>query len=225
MAANGITFDSLIASISGLGSASGQLADISATGSKARVIPLVNYNDFSQHVFFGNAIRKFEAVRKKIIDEYPIGLSGLSAGSELIGVAGIKAVFEVDKFRKEADGFTNHFLNRLGVTGDTSGNVNAAANNTVLARNERGENVPLIALYRNISNGITGSQTGVVASISARAYLFEEEQLNVTDLAGGTGSELIGTSTGVSRSVIVYPATGYESVTRAEKLQNLLHPS
>ena len=222
MAANGITFDSLIASISGLGSASGQLADISATGSKARVIPLVNYNDFSQHVFFGNAIRKFEAVRKKIIDEYPIGLSGLSAGSELIGVAGIKAVFEVDKFRKEADGFTNHFLNRLGVTGDTSGNVNAAANNTVLARNERGENVPLIALYRNTSNGITGSQTGIVASISARAYLFEEEQLNVTDLAGGTGSEIIGTSTGVSRSVIVYPTTGYESVTRAEKLQNLL---
>ena len=58
MAANGITFDSLIASISGLGSASGQLADISATGSKARVIPLVNYNDFSQHVFFWKCHKK-----------------------------------------------------------------------------------------------------------------------------------------------------------------------
>ena len=30
--ADGITFESLIASISGMGSASGQLADISATG-------------------------------------------------------------------------------------------------------------------------------------------------------------------------------------------------
>ena len=106
--ADGITFDSLVASLSGLGSTSGQLADISATGRSARVLPLVDYNDFSQHIFFGNAIRRFDSVRKKIINEYPIGLSGLSAGAELTSDAnaGIKAVLEVDKFRKEADGFT-----------------------------------------------------------------------------------------------------------------------
>jgi hypothetical protein len=221
--ADGITFESLISSISGLGSASGQLADISATGRSSRVLPLVDYNDFSQHIFFGNAIRRFDSVRKYIIDKYPIGLSGLSAGTELQTAAvGIKAIFEVDKFRKEADGFTGYLLDRLGVTGSTSGNLNATADNTVLAKNQNGENVPLIALYRNTNNSITGSQTGMIESISARANNYEVEQLNVIDQTAGTGTEIVGTSTGVTRSEIIYGATSETSVTRSEKLQNLL---
>ena len=221
--ADGITFDSLIASISGLGSTSGQLADISATGRTSRVLPLVDYNDFSQHIFFGNAIRRFDSVRKYIIDKYPIGLSGLSAGTELQTAAvGIKAIYEVDKFRKEADGFTGFLLDRLGVTGSTSSNLNATNNNTVLAKNQNGENVPLIALYRNTSNSITGSQTGMIESISARANNYEVEQLNVIDQTAGTGTEIVGTSTGVTRSEIVYGATSETNVTRSEKLQNLL---
>ena len=221
--ADGITFDSLISSLSGLGSTSGQLADISATGRSSRVLPLVDYNDFSQHIFFGNAIRRFDSVRKYIIDKYPIGLSGLSAGTELQTAAvGIKAIYEVDKFRKEADGFTGFLLDRLGVTGSTSSNLNATNNNTVLAKNQNGESVPLIALYRNTSNSITGSQTGMIESISARANNYEVEQLNVIDQTAGTGTEIVGTSTGVTRSEIVYGATSETNVTRSEKLQNLL---
>ena len=221
--ADGITFESLIASISGMGSASGQLADISATGRSSRVLPLVDYNDFSQHIFFGNAIRRFDSVRKYIIDKYPIGLSGLSAGTELQTAAvGIKAIFEVDKFRKEADGFTGFLLDRLGVTGSTSGSLNATADNTVLAKNQNGENVSLIALYRNTNNSITGSQTGMIESISARANNYEVDQLNVIDQTAGTGTEIVGTSTGVTRSEIIYAATAETSITRSEKLQNLL---
>ena len=221
--ADGITFDSLISSISGMGSASGQLADISATGRSSRVLPLVDYNDFSQHIFFGNAIRRFDSVRKYIIDKYPIGLSGLSAGTELQTAAvGIKAIFEVDKFRKEADGFTGFLLDRLGVTGSTSGSLNATADNTVLAKNQNGENVSLIALYRNTNNSITGSQTGMIESISARANNYEVDQLNVIDQTAGTGTEIVGTSTGVTRSEIIYAATAETTVTRSEKLQNLL---
>ena len=222
--ADGITFDSLVASLSGLGSTSGQLADISATGRSARVLPLVDYNDFSQHIFFGNAIRRFDSVRKKIINEYPIGLSGLSAGAELTSDAnaGIKAVLEVDKFRKEADGFTLYLLDRLGVTGNTSGNVNAVANNIVLAKNQKGESVPLVAVYRAATNSITGSQTGVIESISGRAALYEEQQLNTIDQTAGTGVEIMGTSTGVHRSQVEYGPTAETSITRAEKLQNLL---
>ena len=222
--ADGITFDSLIASVSGLGAASGQLADISATGRSSRVLPLVDYNDFSQHIFFGNAVRKFDSVRKKIIDEYPIGLSGLSAGAELISspAVGIKAVFEVDKFRKEADGFTLYVLDRLGVTGNTSGNVNATSNNTVLAKNQKGESVPLISLYRNTVNSITGSQTGMIDSISARAHNYEAEQLNVIDQTAGTATEIVGSSTGVHRSQVIFGSTAETVITRAEKLQNLL---
>ena len=222
--ADGITFDSLVASLSGLGAASGQLADISATGRSARVLPLIDYNDFSQHIFFGNAVRKYDSIRKKIINEYPIGLSGLSAGAELTSDAnaGIKAVFEVDKFRKEADGFTLYVLDRLGVTGNTSGNVNATSNNTVLSKNQKGESVPLIALYRNTSNAITGSQTGMIESISARAHNYENEQLNVIDQTAGTATEIVGSSTGVHRSQVIFGSTAETIITRAEKLQNLL---
>ena len=109
--ADGFTFDSLIESLSAMGSASSNLADLSATGKGARVRPLVDYNDFSQHIFFGNAIRRFDISRKEIINKYPIGLSGLSADNVLQnGVVGPKAIFEVDKFRKEQDGFTLFIL-------------------------------------------------------------------------------------------------------------------
>ena len=95
-------------------------------------------------------------------------------------------------------------LDRLGVTGNTSGNVNATSNNTVLAKNQKGESVPLIAVYRNTSNAITGSQTGMIESISARAHNYESEQLNVIDQTAGTATEIVGTSTGVHRSQVVF---------------------
>jgi len=221
--ADGFTFESLVASLSGLGSSSGTLIDLSITGAKSRVLPLVDYNDYSQHIFFGNALRRFLSVRKEIIDKYPIGLSGLSADSVLLNAnVGPKAIFEVDKFRKEADGFTTYVLDKLGVTGSSSSNVNADANTTVLAVNENGENVPLIAVYRNAANSITGSQTGMIESLSARAVLYEDEERNVIDQTAGTGTEIIGTSTGAFRSEIHYPATASEQITRAEKLENLL---
>ena len=44
--ADGFTFNSLIESLSAMGSASSNLADLSATGKGARVRPLVDYNDF-----------------------------------------------------------------------------------------------------------------------------------------------------------------------------------
>ena len=52
--ANGFTFDSLIQSLSAADSLSANLADISSTGSHSKVRPLVDYSDFSKHVFFGN---------------------------------------------------------------------------------------------------------------------------------------------------------------------------
>ena len=221
--ADGFTFDSLVASLSGLGSSSGTLVDLSITGAKSRVLPLVDYDDYSQHIFFGNALRRFLSVRKEIIDKYPIGLSGLSADSVLLNAnVGPKAIFEVDKFRKEADGFTTYVLDRLGVTGSSSGNVDADPNTTVFAVNENGEHVPLIAVYRNALNSISGSQTGMIESLSARAILYEEEEINVIDQTAGTGTEIIGTSTGAFKSEIHYPATASEQITRAEKLENLL---
>ena len=221
--ADGITFSSLLSSVSGLGSNSGNLADTSMTGRTARVIPLVNYNDFSNHIFFGNAIRRYRISDKYIRDNYPIGLSGLSASNILQNAAvGPKAVFQVDEFRKKADGFTLFLLDRLGVSGSSSGNMNTDANVTVMAKNSHGENVPLIAVYRNALNSITGGQTGMVESISCRAVLYEEQQLNTVDQTSGTAVEIIGTSTGAYRYVKEYGPTAEQSITRAEKLENML---
>ena len=221
--ADGITFNSLLSSISGLGSNSGNLAYTSMTGRTARVLPLVNYNDFSKHVFFGNAIRRYDRAKKYIVDNYPIGLSGLSASNILQNnLVGPKAVFEVDDFRKKADGFTLFLLDELGVTGSSSADINAEANNTVMAKNEQGENVPLIAVYRNILNSITGSQTGITEAIFNRATLYEDEQLNTTYQTSGTGTEIIGTTTGAYRLTQVIGPTAQTSITRSEKLENLL---
>ena len=221
--ADGITFNSLLSSISGLGSNSGNLADTSMTGRTARVLPLINYNDFSKHVFFGNAIRRYNRAKKYIVDKYPIGVSGLSASNILQNnLVGPKAVFEVDDFRKKADGFTLFLLDELGVTGSSSADINAEANNTVMAKNEQGENVPLIAVYRNVFNSITGSQTGITEAMLNRATIYEDEQLNMVYQTSGTGTEIIGTPTGAYRSTNIIAATAQTSITRAEKLENLL---
>ena len=81
MADVGYSYDSLVASLSALGTSSGELISLSITGSKNRVLPLVDYGDFSQHVFFSDAIRKFNTSLDRIINDYPIGASGTDTSS------------------------------------------------------------------------------------------------------------------------------------------------
>ena len=81
MADSGFSYDTLVASLSAFGTSSGELISLSVTGNKNKVIPLVNYGDFSQHVFFGDAIRKFNTSVTRIVAEYPIGISGTDVSS------------------------------------------------------------------------------------------------------------------------------------------------
>ena len=67
MADSGYSYDTLVASLSALGTTSGSLVSLSLTGNDSKVLPLVNYGDFSQHVFFGDAIRKFRTSYDRII--------------------------------------------------------------------------------------------------------------------------------------------------------------
>ena len=57
MADSGFSYDTLVASLSALGTSSGALISLSVTGKDSEIIPLVDYSDFSQHVFFSDAIR------------------------------------------------------------------------------------------------------------------------------------------------------------------------
>ena len=64
---NGYSYDTLVASLSAVGATSGSLISRSVTGNRNKVLPLVDYGDFSQHIFFGNALRRFNTSRERII--------------------------------------------------------------------------------------------------------------------------------------------------------------
>jgi len=59
MADSGFSYETLVASLSAIGSASGTLISLSVTGRDDKVRPLVDYGDFSQHIFLSDAVRKF----------------------------------------------------------------------------------------------------------------------------------------------------------------------
>ena len=59
MADSGFSYDTLVASLSAVGAASGALISLSITGKENKIIPLVDYGDFSQHIFFTDAVRLF----------------------------------------------------------------------------------------------------------------------------------------------------------------------
>ena len=170
MADSGYSYDTLVASLSALGTTSGELISLSVTGKDAKVIPLVDYGDFSQHIFFTDAVKKFQTSLDRIINEYPIGISGTDVSSLCA-----ENIFKVDEFKKKSTGFDLWLLDKLAITGSSSSNALATSNVTVNATNQDGDLVPLIHIVRGAANSMTGSQTGVRDSVSSRAVNFEIE--------------------------------------------------
>ena len=193
---SGINLDSLLKSLSGLGSSSGDLGSLSLTSKQSKVLPLVEFSNFSKHIFYGDAVRRFDNSLQNIQDTYPVGLSA----GDIVSLCA-ENVFKVDKWKKEATGFDLWFLDQLSQTST----VTSSATNTV------GETIPLTLIRRNSTNAITGSQTSVVDSISARAVNFEQENLNIFDITPGSAD-----------NHIVYASTAEETISRAAKLVNLL---
>ncbi len=196
MTDKGINLQTLLSSLSGLGSASSDLAALSLTANSARVLPLVDYSNLANHVFYGDALRRFNNTITNIQDTYPIGLFGGYASSLCA-----QNVFTVDKWLKEATGFDLWVLDQLSITST----ITASATNTV------GEVIPLVWVKRNSANAITGSQTAIVNSISARVENFEKENINVFDTTPGSADDHS-----------VYSSTGEETISRASKLITLL---
>ena len=224
MADSGFSYDSLVASLSAVGASSGALISLSVTGQDERVLPLIDYGDFSQHIFFGDAVRKFNTSYEHILKYYPIGASGSDVSSLCA-----ENIYKVDDFKKNANGFDLWLLEKLGTTGSSSADVNAEPNVTVNATNQDGDLVPLIHIVRGATNSLTGSQTGMVDSISARAVNFEDLNLNVVDRTSGTAEYLTidtspdGLRRGTPRkAVIEFPATAETRVSRGPNLKNLL---
>ena len=96
MADSGFSYETLVASLSAFGTYSGALISVSITGKDSKVRPLVNYSDFSQHLFFGDAVRRFNTSLDRIVGEYPIGASGTDTASLCA-----ENIFQVDDFKKK----------------------------------------------------------------------------------------------------------------------------
>ena len=110
MADSGFSYETLVASLSAIGSASGALISLSITGKDDKVRPLVDYGDFSQHIFLSDAVRKFNTSLAYIKDKYPIGLSGGDVSSLCA-----ENIFKVDEFKKKSTGFDLWLLNKLAI--------------------------------------------------------------------------------------------------------------
>ena len=224
MADVGYSYNSLVASLSAIGASSGALISLSVTGKDEKVLPLIDYGDFSQHIFFSDAVRKFNTSYDYILANYPIGASGNDTSSLCA-----ENIFKVDDFKKNANGFDLWLLDKLAITGSSSANMNAEPNVTVNATNQDGDLVPLIHIVRGATNSLTGSQTGVRDSISARAVNFEDLNLNVVDRTSGTAEYItIDTSpNGLRRNTsrkatIEFPSTAETRISRGPNLKNLL---
>ena len=224
MADSGYSYDTLVASLSAVGTASGELISLSITGKDNKVIPLVDYGDFSQHVFFTDAVRLFNTSYTRIVNEYPIGISGTDVSSLCA-----ENIFKVDEFKKKSTGFDLWLLDKLAITGSKSANPNAEPNVTMNATNQDGDTVPLVHIIRGATNSVTGSQTALAASVSSRAVNFEETNTNIVDRTAGTAEYLtIDTSPdGLKRStarraIIEFPSTAETRITRGPELKNLL---
>jgi len=192
----GQSFNSLIKSLSGFGSLSSNLAELSVTGERQRIRPSIDYNLFSNHVFFGDGLRKYRNTLKKIENTYPIGLSAGDTAS--LSSANI---FAVDKWKKEASGFDLFVLDELSLTNTL----------TAAATNNDGDTIFLTFVNRTHSNTITGSQAAVVDSISGKAVDFEEQNIDIVTKTSGSSNDHID-----------YPLTAETTISRSPKLKNML---
>jgi len=159
----GFSLEDLLKQFQEAGSISAQLMEESLTGDDSKILPLVNYEDFANHIFFNSAEKRFQASLEKIRTEYPIGASGSSTSwSSTADAATAIAKFQL--WNKTAYGFEKYVIERMGHAGNTA--VASAADNSPLY-------FP-IALRTSDNVSFTGAVTAAINSVSGAATAFDE---------------------------------------------------
>jgi len=143
---------------------SSYLANSSMSADKSAK-PLVNYSNFKEHIFFDKAIRKLESAFNKIFNNYPIGISATPVAS-LTG----KDVAAVNLFLNDCTDFEKYVVNYLG--GAISEVTNQKPTVTAAAI-VNGVTNPLIVIYRNLNNSISGSQATLTSNLYNMALNFD----------------------------------------------------
>lgn len=212
--ADGYTYDVLINSLSAFSSSS-ELVDITLTGESQVIRPKINYGIFSKHSFFGDAVRRFNVGKSRILEEYPIG----RFNSDVLSLCAVN-IYAVDKFIKESTGFEKWLLEELS-RGDADSKTYSV---TAGAVNDSGEIVPLIWIDRDISNNIQGVQGSLLNVIENRVNLYENENKQVVDIDSGTAQYYSFNLGSYERQDIIYNGTVTADITRGANINELLPP-
>ena len=213
MTIDGYTLDNITESLSSLGTSSGDSVQLSITGRDSYVRPKVDYSIFNNHIFFGNAKRKFDASLDRILNEYPIGLNG----SDILSLCA-QNIYFVDKYIKESTGFDLWLLEELS-RGTIDGETYTV---TASAVNDEGENVPLILIDRDSFNRLTGDQVTLSGQLLERTYKYEDESVQIVDQLAGTAFYDVFSDEGISREITEFSSTAEKLVKRAQNIYNLL---
>lgn len=214
MVDTGFTLDSLLSSLSN-NSTSSDLAAISLTAKSQQTKPLLNYYNFNNHMFFGDAYRRYTASLDRLLNEYPIGL----AGASVVGLD-YDDVLSVDEYFKKSDGFDIWLIEELSkenIENIKKYSITAAATNT------KGEQVPLIHIIRDADNNlIDNDQINILDTITERITKYEEESIEIFPIQSGTATWINSNNKEIFKEEIIYPSTAEREVSRFHKLENLL---
>ncbi len=186
----------------------------SSLSSEVFAIPLVNYNNFKEHIFFDKALRKLEAAFNKILNEYPIGISG-TAVNNLDGVD----VGAVNIFLNNATEFEKYALNYIG--GATSEVSNQKPTITAAAT-VNGIVNPLIVVYRNANNTISGNQATLTSNLYNIAFDFDNNLNTVQKYSLTADHDITFVDDGVEIQDRILPSIITERVSRISDLSELI---
>ena len=199
------------------GSVSATLVTNALSTIRISAIPAVDYSNFKEHVFFNSAELKTTAAINKILNYYPIGISGAPTNSLTT-----TDVANVNNFIYNLNGFEKFVLNYIGgITGNTKINLNPTI--TAAATGVSGQVIPLIVIPRYTNNNLSGYQASLTANLLGLALSFDAG-LNTIYLDSGTADHnVVFTSDSIAYdSSNIIPLTAYEHVTRSSLLKDLL---
>ena len=217
----GFSLEDLTKSLSAIGSTSGEYTSNAITGVAAnKTIPLLNYFDFSEHTLFGNAKKKLDRGIFRLLNEYPIGLSG-TLYSDTANLSATN-ILQVDEYKKKSNGFDLWLLKQFG---KSSTSLDSAYNSlTAGAVNDDGEIVPLVIIHRNEINELTSNtQQDIREFLEENATRFEEESISLIEVTPGTSySYFINTDGTIENQNIVFEDLFELPINRAQSINNML---
>lgn len=176
--------------------------------------PRINYFNFKEHVFFDRAVNKLDSTMQRIINEYPIGISGSSVNN-LTGYD----IANTNIFLNKSTDFEKFVVNYLGgLTSEVDLN-----NPTITASASSNESItPLVIIYRNADNSLSGTQRSLCSDLYNIATNFDKKYNQITQRSGTSDHDVLFSSSGFDLYSRIIPQVIVEIVNRDSDLNELI---